>query len=220
MPGMATKERAADRGQRRGEELLRRLGGEIRQARIAAGLSQGDVAKAAGISTAPQSRIERARHRGVSFVDLARILAVVGLDLAAQAYPVGDPLRDRRHHDLLERLLSRVALPLRCAREVPLPLAGDRRAWDALISGEGQLTGIEAEIAVRDLQALQRRVELKRRDGRVDHLILLIAGTRANRAAIRAAGGALTDRFPVGTREVLAALESGRHPSADGIVIL
>ncbi len=47
------------RGARRGRDLARRTGEEIRAARLAAGLSQIVVAEAAGISRSELSRIER-----------------------------------------------------------------------------------------------------------------------------------------------------------------
>jgi hypothetical protein len=76
---------------------------------------------------------------------------------------------------------------LRWKSEVPIPITGDQRAWDAVVSGSGQgRVAIEAETRLRDIQALQRRVALKRRDDpSIDSVVLLVAGTRGNRFVLR-----------------------------------
>jgi hypothetical protein len=99
-------------------------------------------------------------------------------------------------------------------------MVGDRRAWDAVISGVGFRIGVEAETRIRDVQELLRRIALKKRDGGVDRVILLVADTRANRATLRAFDAVLKSSFPVSSRDALAALGSGRDPGGDAIVIL
>ena len=71
---------------------------------------------------------------------------------------------------------------------MPLPNAGDRRAWDAVIGIARVRIGVEAETRARDEQELERRLSLKRRDGGVDHVILLLADTRSNRLFVRWVG--------------------------------
>lgn len=51
-------------------------------------------------------------------------------------------------------------------------------------------------------------------------MILVLADTRANRAALGALESTLGSDFPLRGREVLAALEEGRDPGGDGIVLL
>ena len=59
-----------------------------------------------------------------------------------------------------------------------MPIAGDLRAWDAVITLAGRRAGCEAETAgLTDIQALERRLALKLRDGDVDVLILVVADT-------------------------------------------
>jgi transcriptional regulator with XRE-family HTH domain len=217
---MATTERRVDRGTRRGNRLVQELGRELREARIAAGLSQQALAHAAGLSHPTVSRIERGRSRAVSIVQLARLFGIVGLDLSARAYPSGDPLRDAAHERLLGHFLSYVAPPLSWRREVPLPGQGDPRAWDALISGHGELTAVEAETRLTDAQALQRRLQVKLRDAGVTRLILVLSDTRSNRAALREAGSSLASIFPVSGRALLGQIAAGRHPSTSGYVVL
>ena len=56
-----------------------RLGADIRQARVGAGLSLRRVGEVAGISGAQISRIERGLSPSTSVVQLVRLGAVVGL---------------------------------------------------------------------------------------------------------------------------------------------
>src|SRR5688500_2569740 len=102
--GMATRERAVDRGKSAGLKAIRTIGSEIRIARRGRGLSLAAVGREVRISAAEVSRVERAEIQGVSLVLLSKLCAVVGLDLSAKAYPGGSPLRDARHGRLLEKL--------------------------------------------------------------------------------------------------------------------
>jgi hypothetical protein len=68
---------------------------------------------------------------------------------------------------------------------------------------------------------LDRRLRLKpQRDPSVSQLILLVADTRANRAALGVTRELLRGNYPLDTREILRALGDGRHPRESGIVIL
>ena len=145
-------------------------------------------------------------------MQLARICSVVGLDLSVRAYPNGSPLRDKAQLALLARFRERLSAKLSVQSEVPLPISGDLRAWDLLILGAGQPIGVEAETRLADIQALERRIALKARDGQVSRVILVVSGSRGNRLAIRAAAQSLGDSFPVPGRLALAAHGDGRDP--------
>jgi hypothetical protein len=146
--------------------------------------------------------------------------SVVGLDLVVRAYPGGDPLRDRGQRALLGRFRPEIHPSLGWATEVPVAASGDQRAWDAVIRGADWSVRVEAETALTDAQALERRLALKLRDGGPGHLILLVADTRANRAALAAIRPHLHALLPFDGRPVLAALREGREPPGSGIVIL
>jgi hypothetical protein len=73
---------------------------------------------------------------------------------------------------------------------------------------------------LHDIQALLRRLQVKRRDGAVDRLILLVPGTRPNRDMLRITDPGLAAAFPTRSRAVLGALADGRDPGADGLVVL
>jgi transcriptional regulator with XRE-family HTH domain len=217
---MAVKERHTDRGAIRAQRLLIDLGRELREARMSHGLSQRAVGRAVGISASQVSRIERARVPGVSFGLLAKLLAVVGLELSARAYPAAGPLRDRAHLDLLARLRTRLSSSLEWRTEVPLPNPGDPRAWDVVIGGQGWRCAVEAETRPRDLQALERRLGLKQRDGGVERVLLLLASTRTNRHLLREQGEALKQRFPLSSHDALEALAAGKRPASDALILL
>jgi transcriptional regulator with XRE-family HTH domain len=91
---MPAKERAADRGTRFARRDLTAIGSDFRNARIGAGLTLEEVGRAVGVSAWQVGRIERARHEAVTAVQLAKIGAVVGLDVRIRAYPGPDPIRD------------------------------------------------------------------------------------------------------------------------------
>jgi hypothetical protein len=155
----------------------------------------------------------------VSIDVLYRVAAVLGLDVSLRVFPAGDAIRDAAHGRLLGRPQRQLHRSLRWQTEVPLPDHRDPRSWDAVISGRGWVDRVEAETAIDDAQAVERRLALKRRDGRADHVLLLIADTRRNRAALAAAPQTFAD-YPLRGRAILAALRDGRDPGGSGIVLL
>jgi transcriptional regulator with XRE-family HTH domain len=220
---MGTRERPADRGRRRATDALRRLGQEHRLARVGAGLSLREVAAASTASHQQLLRFERGELERLSIAELGAWCSVVGLDLGLRAYPAGDPIRDRAQLQLLDRLRARLHPSLRMRTEVPLPIEGDLRAWDAEIVGRHPTpwrARVEAETRIDDGQALERRLGLKVRDDPTGHLILLVSDTRANRRALALIGVGLDHLTPGRTREMMAALSAGQDPGRGGIVIL
>jgi transcriptional regulator with XRE-family HTH domain len=217
---MGSRQRAVDIGAARGRELVRGILTELVQARLDRGLSGSEIARAMGISAPQYSRIERGLTASLSIQDASALLAAVGLELGVRAHPRGEPLRDRAHAALLERLRVRVHSSLRFETEVPLPTPGDRRAWDAVVSAARWRHGIEAETRPRDLQALERRLALKLRDGDVSSMSLLLLDSRHNRDFIRAHGAALRERFAIDARRTLALLAAGLDPGGNSVLLL
>lgn len=223
---MPARERATDRGARIARRDLGAIGSDLRTARICAGLTLGQVGRAVGLSGWQVGRIERSRHDAVTVVQLARIAAVVGLDVRVRAYPGPDPIRDAGQTALLARFRERLHPDLTFRAEVPLPIEGDLRAWDGLVGGlrsndhRHRVIPTEAETRIHDVQGQFRRIELKARDAGMEHVMVVIADTAANRTAIAAAGGTLTDRFPISARRALAALRRGDHPGGSALIFL
>jgi transcriptional regulator with XRE-family HTH domain len=195
-------------------------GREVREARLDTGLSLAAAGKAVGMSHSQFGRIERAVLPNLTIEQLCRACTAVGLKLVVRAYPDGDPVRDAAQLGLIERFRRRVPAGISFRTEVPLPIPGDRRAWDGMLTFPGTLVAVEAESRLRDVQALERRLALKCRDGSVDRLILLVNDTKANRRVLRLHLEGLRGRFPLSGRDVLAAVTNGRAPSANGLVLM
>jgi transcriptional regulator with XRE-family HTH domain len=217
---MGSRERPVDVGAARAREILGRLPAEARTARLGCGLSQQDVADALGISRSQYSRIERGLCPDLSISMAARVFSVLGYELGVRAFPTGDPIRDAAHAALLERLHVLCHHSLVWRTEVPLPVPGDPRAWDATIRGETFRAGVEGETRFRDQQALDRRLAFKERDGGMDRLILLLLDSRANREAVRFQREWVSQRFPVQGSRARQLLAAGLDPGGNALIML
>ena len=217
---MGVQERPFDRGTRRAREAIARTGRELRIARRSRGLSIDTVAASLGASNAEVSRIERDLAPNVPAVRLFQFGALVGLDVAMTAYAGPSSLRDAPSASLLADFAARLNAAVRWGAEVPLPIAGDQRAWDGMASGAGWRYGVEAESAPNDAQALVRRLALKERDGDVDGVILVLRPTRRVRAFLREAAPVLSPFFRVSGVDALARLAAGNDPGGSAIVLI
>jgi hypothetical protein len=108
---------------------------------------------------------------------------------------------------------------LRWRTEVALPGVGDLRSWDAEIRGAGWGLPVDAETVLDDVQAVERRVTRKQRDGAADHVLVLVADTRRNRRALAAAPAAFGG-FSRDARAVLRALRQGRDPGTSAVILV
>ena len=104
--------------------------------------------------------------------------------------------------------------------EVPIPIPGDRRAWDGVAGLRGRRAGSELETRLHDVQALERRLTLKQRDGDVDIVLLVVADTSANRRFLNRHREQLRGLLPLDSRQVLDAFRRGELPERGGIVIV
>jgi hypothetical protein len=191
---------------------------ELARAQRSAGLSDEAVAHACRMSRWTVARIVDGRRRA-SLVELAAIGAVGARDIRMHAYPAGDPIRDAGQQRLLDRFRARLHTGLAVRTEVPLPIQSDLRAWDAMVRGADWRRPVEAETVLDDIQALERRLALKVRDGGVDGVILVIANTGRNRLALAAAPGSFLG-FDRNARRVLSALAKGRDPGGSALILL
>ncbi len=194
---------------------------DLRGTRHAMGLSQATVASAAGISRSYVGRLERNEVAAPNLDHLASTAAALGLRLRFALYPDGEPVRDRVQLRILELLRARIHPSIAWRTEVPLPIPGDRRAWDAVAMADDGWTGLEAISRLGAVDATLRSVNQKQRDDpRVARVILAIADTTRNRAALRAAIASVRAEYPLDTRTVLAAFGAGRSPPLSGIVLV
>lgn len=217
---MSTREKAVDRGARRAAAIRNQLGSELHEGRIDRGISLADAGAAVRLSASTVSRIERGLTPNASIASLAKLLEVVGLELSARAYPGAGPIRDAPHVRLLSAFRGRLHRSIRWATEVPLPNAGDQRAWDAMVSMPAWRYGVEAETAPRDAQALERRLGLKIRDGHVDGVLLVLPDTRRTRVFLGVAADHIAPLFPVPGRRAMELLGAGFDPGGNSIVVV
>lgn len=215
---MPARRRTQDLATERAQGIRIELGRGLRTARVDADLSLSEIARATGISSPQGSRIERGLMRTVSIEPIARMGGAVGLSLSAKLYPAGDPIRDAAHAALIGRLRVRLRPSLTLLTEVPLPVARDRRAWDAVIRGTAWQMPAEAETRPQDMQALDRRISLKLRDSGFDAVLLVLLDSVANRRLVRS--GALPARFVTDGRVALARLAEGKDPGGSAVVLL
>ena len=210
-----------DLGDADARRLISACGEELRQTRLALGLSQRSVAKAAGISPSKLGRIERCQVRDPSLVAVCRAARGLGLEASLRLFPAGSPVRDAPQLALEGRFERLLGPGLRMPREVVLPSPGDLRAWDGAISSIEALVFMDAETRLGDMQALARRLEAKLRDDpRSTVVILVVARTAHNLRVLREHREVLRALLPLDGAAIARSLRAGRLPTASGIIVL
>ena len=219
--GMATRQTRLERGRRRGRAVVARMMSELVATRQVLNVSQRAVARELRRSQTALVRLERLSNIDrISFVDVAEVASILGLELGAALHVLGDPLRDRGHQALIARFRGLLTATIRVIAEVPLPNVGDRRTWDLVLRCAGQVVGVEAETRVRDIQALVRRMRERERDGGVDEIVLVLAESAVNRRLLPQLLEALGPRFATSPRSLLKALRAGQPLPGSGVVFV
>jgi transcriptional regulator with XRE-family HTH domain len=220
---MGRGESRRSRGEWRGRRALLEFGSEALDARLRGAISQEELGRQLDMSARKVARIERGTLLTLSIKDASEMAAVLGLDLSVRVYPAGPPIRDAGQAVKLNGLLQYVNEPLTYRTDVPLPQHPDRptelRAWDAVLYGSGERTGIELEARLRDAQATTRRHALKRRDDPMEHFLLVLSDTRNNRRLLDEFAELFVDLPRLRTTSVLKSLAAGRHPQTGLILI-
>lgn len=217
---MGTRRNPVDEAARHADRQLRAARDDLRNARLAAGLSQRSVGRAVGRSRQEIGAIERGELVDIGLVQLARLAAAVGLDVPIRTFAGGSPLRDAAQLSLLERFRVAIGPSLPWRTEVPVsrdPL--DRRAFDAVLALGRTSVGVEAITRLTDLQAQIRAITLKQATAGFASVVLVLADTRHNRRAVHDGETTLGAAFPLPPRIVLAALRAGTPPSGNGYVL-
>lgn len=217
---MPVVERRIDRGSRIATEIHLRLARELREERIAAGLSQRRLARAAGITHSSISRIEAGRAPATTIKRYAQLFALLGNRLTMRVHPEGSPLKDAAQLRTLDRLRPRVHPSVRHRTEVLIGTPGDLRSWDMALDTADGTAYVDSESILSDLQGLERRLAAKQRDSGAAIVILLVARTARNLAVLRAHGHVLRVRFPVDSRTALRLLGDGQLPKANALIVV
>lgn len=211
---VAAREMAARQAQRIGQEVM--------LARSNLGLSSRRVAALSGVSISTERRVE-AGDPGMTMRTAARVLAAVGMQLSARAFPSHEPsLRDTGQLALAERIRTLAAARWRMALEVPIE---GRRSADVVLFGPDEIVLIEIERRLADFQAQYRAAVAKRdalqaRHERPVRLVIAVEATGANRRRTAAAGAVMDHALPAGSRPILRALRTGASLGTDGLLWL
>lgn len=72
---------------------------------------------------------------------------------------------------------------------------------------------------LRDSQALERRIGLKRRDDPADRFVLLVAATHGNRRVLATSPTLFADLPRLGPRALCRHLAAGEHPPSCLVVV-
>jgi len=231
--------RASVAGRRRATVLAARLGAALREVRLAAHLSQLEVAARSGVSQPAISSLELGRGAATSLDRWASVFASLGLQLAVFAEGVSnaDKPRDYEHlkrqqlvviaaasggwTPMVEAQVDRAPQPSRSI-DVLLGRGAKREAivvevWDWLDDLGAALRGIDRKVA-------SLRGQLAARPGgagewRVSGL-WVVRGTRRNRELAAEFRHLFTSRFPVSTTDWSRALTdpATQMPRAAGIL--
>lgn len=219
MHRMANRQSSLREASRAAAWSLRALGRELRVARITGGMTQRAVGARIGRSASHVSRVENGLISGLTMAQLHRHAAAVGLKPFVNLYPaVARPL-DHAQLTLLSAFRGRLRDAWQVDLEVPMPIAGDLRAADAVISRRGLRIMVEVITRMADFQAQLRAARRKARDLGTDRLVFVVAATATNRQALRDAGPAARDAFRVGSRAALRRLSLGDDPGADALIL-
>ena len=216
---------ARRRARPRAAQLATRIGTGLRDARVARGLRQADVASAAGLAQSYYSRIERGLELGASLVALTSCAAALDVQLAAfiEAMPGASLPRDIEH---LRRQSLVVAIAAgggwTAAPESALERDGPRprsidvlltrtvrqeaavvEVWDLLLDGGDAMRSLDAKVlATRDRLGPGWRVEG----------LLLLRRTARNRGIVREIAPLIGARFPARSQDWLRALAYAGTP--------
>ena len=217
---MANRTRAVDEARRSWHQRRLTLGSELRTNRLMNGATQAETGAAIGVSASEVSRRERGDASGVSVRSLVEHAAAVGLRLVITTYPTGGGVRDAAQLKYIHRFLERVPDTFLRELEAPVPLPGDLRAVDVVLRAAGCLIAVEVITRLGDIQAQIRSARNKARDIGATRLVLVVAGTHANRRALDEARSALHGAWDLDSRRVMAALRAGRQPANDALVLI
>ncbi len=154
---MPVRTRILDTARQRARSVRLEAGAEIRRSRMASGLPLRVVSASVGRSASWLSRVERGRVTAVSLEDLVVVGAAAGIKVWLGTYPGERAIADAPQLQLLRRLRQRIGPDWTWQFEVPLPVARDRRAADALIRRGDVAVMVEAFTRLADAQAQLRR---------------------------------------------------------------
>jgi transcriptional regulator with XRE-family HTH domain len=215
---MTTRTRSLDEARRRSIRLAHELGDELRAARHVAGLTQRRVAAAIHSSQAEVSRRERGRVPALGIDHLVAHGSALGMRVSVKLWPAGGAIRDAAQARYVAAFVARIGRPWTVTLEAPMPIPGDLRAIDVLLRSAHGRVAVEVVTRLADVQAQLRAAQLKARDAGASRLVIVVAGTHANRRAVAAARPTIVQAYDLDARQVLLDLRAGRIPPRDALI--
>jgi transcriptional regulator with XRE-family HTH domain len=188
------------------------------------GLTQGEMARLAGISQQQASLVERGIGDS-SLVIRARLAAACGHELGWRLYPVTTVrLRDSGQLALAQTIVGAAHPSWRPSLELPVA-PGDPRAADLVLTGPIEIIHIEIERALVDFQAQLRSAQLKReamarQDQRPMRLVIAVPDTVTSRARLAPFSQLIAQTMPATSRATWRVIRSGEALGGDGILFV
>ncbi len=210
---------------RRSRRSSLRLGEEIRDLRLDAGVSLRELGAATGLDPSHIARIEKATAHA-SLEALTIISVALGAELSLRLYAgVGPRIHDRFQAPMLEALLRVLAprwLP-RLEVVIPRPVRGvadlvlTDRSGPTTVIGEAQSEFRRIEQQLRWMAEKAKALGDMAGDGRSVSRLLIIRSTEATRAVARRYSATMSAAYPARTVDVVDSLTNGRPWPGDGI---
>ena len=210
------------------DAIVRRLGGDVKAARIRRRLTQARLGEIVDLSQSEISRIELGQGRGVSIAGWMRLATTLGLSARFEFArdPREEPV-DSGHlqvQELLLRLASATGRPGRF--ELPIGRGDPSLSVDVFVRDEAKRILIveEAWNSIRDIGAgarsFQRKIALAEDLGvaiggespYVARGVWVVRATRANRALVARYPESFGRLFPGSSSRWVAALTTGASP--------
>jgi transcriptional regulator with XRE-family HTH domain len=214
--------RAAARS--RSRYLASRFGTELRIARVTGGLSQDQLARAAGLGQTAVSRVERGDHQA-SLEVRCRLAAACGYEIGWRLYPVATVrLRDSGQLALAQAISAVAHRSWAITLEAPIA-PGEMRAADMLLAGRDEVIHVEIERTFVDAQAQLRSAQLTRqalavRERRPIRLVIAVPDSRVARDRLAPVRELLQRSFPNASRDIWAAIRNGSPLGGDGVLFV
>jgi transcriptional regulator with XRE-family HTH domain len=218
------RSRSASKGLSRARYLATSFGRELRIARMNAGLTQGEMAKLAGISQQQGSLVERGIG-DTTLVIRARLAAACGHELGWRLYPVATVrLRDSGQLALAQVILAAAHPSWQARLEVPIS-PGDPRAADLLLVGSTEIIHVEIERALVDFQAQLRSAQLKREalaanEAKPIRLVIAVPARPATTERQAPFAQLIRQTMPATSKGMWRAIRSGQPLEGDGILFV
>lgn len=224
---MPTNRMAIREGDRQARRQAARVGDELAELRLRAGVTQAGIGRALGIDRTVISRLERGDPQ-VGLPIRFRVAAVLGADLRLSAYARSGPqIRDTAQARIVEAVLARIDRHWQRTVEAAVP-GSDRRSVDLRLDGPPGIILCEVESRVGSLEAIIRELHAKRDavrtatsagSGQPIRAVLILPRTRHHLELVRHHPETIQAAFPMPSGAVAGALADVNLAwSGDGIL--